>query len=218
MMTNINKEIELQNYYLLNAREDTNFVYRIEGVNLSKIEIDEINTINTKCEIQNRLDTIIQKGGKLHFETIDNKTFYNNLVLIESNLPQILSHLLLDSALTQCNTIKDLTDVITTQNPMHYESDVAHSFYFYKIKLFLTSIALGMTSTSVWNGKFSDNKEFYTSNTIPNPIYDKIMFEDYLLNNTRLESPSTTKYHYAKIEKLENGELIFKLNLQIRFI
>ena len=44
-----------------------------------------------------------------------------------------------------------------------------------------------------------------------------IMIEDYLLNNTKLETASSSRHQFGQLYK-ENGELFFKLNLQIRFV
>lgn len=48
-------------------------------------------------------------------------------------------------------------------------------------------------------------------------IYNRNEFEDYLLNNTKLETASSTRHDFGTIYK-QNGDLFFKLNLQIRFI
>ncbi|MFC2658662.1 MAG: HpaII family restriction endonuclease, partial [Segatella sp.] len=48
-------------------------------------------------------------------------------------------------------------------------------------------------------------------------FYDRNLFEDYLYYNTRLESPSSSKYEFATLYRGQDGNLYFKLNLQIRF-
>lgn len=47
-------------------------------------------------------------------------------------------------------------------------------------------------------------------------IYNRNEFEDYLFANTKLETASSSKHKYGEIYE-ENGQLFFKLNLQIRF-
>ncbi|ASY41521.1 hypothetical protein CAV20_05555 [Taylorella equigenitalis] len=42
-------------------------------------------------------------------------------------------------------------------------------------------------------------------------------FEDYLLNNTKFETPSTSRHNFGYVYE-ELGEQRIKLNLQIRFI
>ncbi|MFZ3272683.1 MAG: HpaII family restriction endonuclease, partial [Lutibacter sp.] len=48
-------------------------------------------------------------------------------------------------------------------------------------------------------------------------IYNRNEFEDYLLNNTKLDTASSSRHGFGEIYK-NNGELYFNLNLQIRFI
>ena len=207
---------------LLNASKATNFVYQIDDISLTDIEIEEINSINTKSKIQDQVRTILAKGGRFIFKSIDNQTFYNNLVLIDSCLPQILSHILFDFFSTKRKTVKDLINFIANQNPIHYDTSGSHLFYQYKIKSLLTDVALGMTPSSIWDGKYDANGGYLVvkedGDVLCYHIYDKNLFEEYLFNNTRLESPSTTRYKYAKIEKQADNTLLFKLNLQIRFI
>ena len=47
-------------------------------------------------------------------------------------------------------------------------------------------------------------------------LYNDDQFKDYLYNNTRFETPSTSRHGFGKIYE-EDGELKLKLNLQIRF-
>ena len=130
----------------------------------------------------------------------------------------------------------ELLEEIKTQNPLNYNISKGHPFYEYKIKNFLTESALGMTPEAVWTGKYDatggiiivkDDGELVCYH-----IYNKNEFENYLLSHTKLEQastsedennpgfPKTTKskpYKFGWIYE-ENGELFFKLNLQIRFI
>ena len=41
--------------------------------------------------------------------------------------------------------------------------------------------------------------------------------EDYLYNNTRFERASRSRYDFGKLFRGEAGEVLIKLNLQIRF-
>ena len=44
----------------------------------------------------------------------------------------------------------------------------------------------------------------------------RLMIVDYLLNNTKLDTASSSRHGFGEIFE-ENGELYFNLNLQIRF-
>lgn len=47
-------------------------------------------------------------------------------------------------------------------------------------------------------------------------IYNRNYFEEYLLNNTKYETASTSRHDFGKVYS-EDGEDFIKLNLQIRF-
>lgn len=49
------------------------------------------------------------------------------------------------------------------------------------------------------------------------PIYNRNLFDNYLFSNIYLETSSTLKHDFGTV-KLENNDLIIKLNLQIRFL
>jgi type II restriction enzyme len=48
-------------------------------------------------------------------------------------------------------------------------------------------------------------------------IYNRNQFEDYLFENTKLETASSTRHDFGILYE-ENGTINIKLNLQIRFI
>ena len=47
-------------------------------------------------------------------------------------------------------------------------------------------------------------------------LHDRDSFENYLLNNTKLEKGSTDKHNFGKIY-VEDGRKFINLNLQVRF-
>jgi type II restriction enzyme len=205
---------------LLNAGKTTNFIYKITNTNLSKQRIEEINTINSRSKVKDRLAEIIMNNGIIEFDRIEREIFNNNLVLIDSLLPQLMGELLLDFYTSKRSSIKDLTDFIEQENPLHYNVSNQHKFYEYKIKKLMTESALGMMPSKVWSGTYNATGGYLVVKEdgaiLSYHIYNRNEFEDYLFNNTKLETPSTSKYDFAKIYE-EDGALFIKLNLQIRF-
>ena len=206
---------------LLNAGKTTNFIYQIHGFNAKNPEIDKINSIDSKSKIKDRLEEIIKAKGKLKFLTLEQDVFKNNLVLIDSLLPNILSEVVYSFYTSKKNSIKDLVDDISKKNPLKYDTQFSHSFYEYKIKRFLTDVALGMTPSKVWSGQYDATGGYLivkaNGDVLCYHIYNRNHFEDYLYNNTKLETASSTRHEFGKIYKDEK-ELYFKLNLQIRFL
>lgn len=116
--------------------------------------------------------------------------------------------------------IENLTENINKINPLNYDNQFAHTFYDYKVKRFLTDVALGMTPSKVWTGELDATGGYLVvkenGEVLCYHIYNRNEFEDYLFTNTKLETASSTRHEFGKIYK-ENGQYYFKLNLQIRF-
>ncbi len=205
---------------LLNAGKTTNFIYKITNADLSKEQIEQINTISTRSKVKDRLVEVKKNGGIIEFDRIEREIFNNNLVLIDSLLPQLMGELLLDFYTSKRSSIKDLTDFIEKANPLRYNVSNQHKFYEYKIKKLMTESALGMMPSKVWSGTYNATGGYLIVKEdgaiLSYHIYNKNEFEDYLFNNTKLETPSTSKYDFAKIYE-DGGEHFIKLNLQIRF-
>lgn len=205
---------------LLNASKATNFTYKI-NTKISDLEIKRINSISTKSKIQDSIKEIIKVGGNLSFNRIDNCIFNNNLVLIDSFMPNILAEIVLDYFSTERKSVKEITENIAGKNPLKYDTRNNHKFYEHKIKCFLTDVALGMMPATVWSGKYEANGGYLVvkedGDVLCYHFYNRNMFENYLYNNTRLETGSSSRNNFGEIYKQEDNTLLFKLNLQIRF-
>lgn len=206
---------------LLNASKATNFNFKIEGVTLSDEEIATINSLNpSRNKVIERVNAIKKKGGKLVFDKVDNSTFRNNLIMLDGDLPAIISHLLLEQLNTGISTLKELAKELTKNNPLHYDVSQTSPFYAYKIKHLLTSTALGMMPATAWSGQFDANGGYLVvkkdGEILCYHFYDRNRFEDYLFSNAYLERSSTSRHEYASIIKEKDGTLSFKLNFQVR--
>lgn len=205
---------------LLNAGKTTNFIYQIENYSATKAEIEQINQIDTRSKIKDRIEAITKKGGQFQFAKLENSIFSNNLVLIDSLLPNILSEILFSFFTSNTSTVKSLTSALTEANPLKYDNQHAHKFYEYKIKHCLTDIALGMMPSKVWSGVYDATGGYLivkeTGEVLCYHIYNRNEFENYLFANTKLDTASSTRHGFGKIYE-EGKQLFFKLNLQIRF-
>ncbi|WP_378184075.1 HpaII family restriction endonuclease [Aquimarina sp. SS2-1] len=206
---------------LLNAGKTTNFIYKINGTNLSRTQIDEINAIDTRSKIKDRIEKIKDLSGTLVFTRTESSVFGNNLTLIDSSLPRILSEIIYTFFTSMNSKTVDLVTEISSQNPLGYNLETNHPFYLYKIKRFLTDIALGMMPSKVWKGELDATGGYLVvkedGEILCYHIYNRNEFEDYLLSNTKLETASSTRHDFGLIYK-EDAQIFFKLNLQIRFI
>ena len=151
--------------------------------------------------------------------------FRNNLIMVDSLMPQICAEILLEYynvSGQESKSIRELTCAITKRNPLNYDLRCHHNYYERKMKNFLTDVALGMTPKTVWNGKYDANGGYIVvkadGDLLCYHFYDRNLFEEYLYANTRLDTPSTTKFQFAQIVRQDDGALILKLNFQIRFV
>ena len=205
---------------LLNAGKTTNFIFKINNLGLSQNQILEINAIETRSKIKDRIEKINKLGGILEFQKTESSVFGNNLVLIDSALPKIIAESLHLFFTSTFSSVLELTSKISIANPLEYNLETNHPFYSYKIKRFLTDIALGMMPSKVWTGELDATGGYLVvkenGEVLCYHIYNRNEFEDYLFTNTKLETASSTRHEFGKIYE-ENGQLYFKLNLQIRF-
>ena len=200
---------------LLNASEATNFVYKVTGLTASQAE--EINSIDTRTKILDRITAIYNKGAKLEFVGLQNQIFNDNLIMIDSMMQDMLSHIVLHSYKTGQMKCSDILKQIEEDNPMRYPRS---GLYSYKFKKFLCAVALGLMPSKVWNGYDEANGGYIivknNGDVVAYHIYNRNNFEDYLLNNTKFERGSTSRHKFATIYE-HDGDLYIKLNLQIRF-
>lgn len=205
---------------LLNASGSTNFSYKLSK-KLTTDQINHINSIETASKIKDRLSKISEFDSSISFDKVDNFIFDSNLKLIDSLLPNILSNIIFLFYTSLNNTLLSLLSEIEIQNPLKFNTTNNHPFYSYKIKRFLTDVALGMMPAKVWTGELDATGGYLIvkedGEILSYHIINRNDFENYLLNNTKLETPSSTRHGFGVIYE-ENGFQFIKLNLQIRFI
>ena len=200
---------------LLNAGRTTNFIYSIENINVQYIP--QINSINTKTKIIDRMNAIKNAGGSLVFEKMENETFRDSLIMIDSQMPLIVAEILSGYYFGFASDCAGLIDYVSRTNPLNLFPD----FYNHKFKDMLCAIALGMKPATRWNGEDDATGGYIIVKTdgdvLAFHIYNRDSFRNYLMNNTRLERGSTTRHGFGTLYE-EDSKIKIKLNLQIRFI
>lgn len=203
---------------LLNAGKTTNFIFEIK---IGCLTDDQISQVNSLDKIKLRLDKLYDLGATFKFNGLESSLFTNNLILIDSRMPEIMGQLVFDYYTTNKTKIIDLTTYLEERNPLLFDKTNDHNFYLYKLKRFLTDVALGMTPSRVWAGKFDATGGYIIvkddGDILCYHIYNRNEFEDYLIANTKLDTASTTRHEFGTVYQ-EEGKYFIKLNLQIRFI
>ena len=207
---------------LFNASQQTNFVYEITcNKPLTELEIDSINHISSRGKIKDRINSLFKHGCILKFQKIDSSQLTNNLIIVDSALPQMLSEMLIGYYSGKENSVVALTKILIKKNPLKFDLSTKQPFYEYKIKNLLTDIALGMTPKTPWNGIYDANGGYIivkeNGEVLCYHIYNRNEFQEYLFRNTKFETPSSGRNKFGEIYKKDN-KLYIKLNLQIRFL
>jgi hypothetical protein len=146
-----------------------------------------------------------------------------NLVVVDENLEQKNNTTFLDGILAKMLILsyeensKDIKVLLSS-----IISDATSETY-YKKKMgdFANAVTFGMRASETWDGTNEVNGgiiivtktgEVYLLDL----IYFKSVVDKYLIDNIKLDSPSSTRYKMFEIYK-ENDKYYFKLNLQVRF-
>ncbi len=206
---------------LLNAGKTTNFIYRIIHSHPDLVrEANQIYVVSAgkrHTDVRGRINKIIEQNGQLRYWEMNNRTFNDNLVLIDSNLDKIIAETLLYFYRDGISNCDEMVEKLELENPMNYGNINA---YKYKVKKFLTAVALGMKPATVWDGVDEATGGYIVvtkeGNVLAYHIYNRNYFEEYLLKNTKYETASTSRHDFGKVYG-ENGEDFIKLNLQVRF-
>jgi HpaII restriction endonuclease len=199
---------------LLNSSGATNFIYEVKGLDENLyLEVDAVNTFKDK------LDIIYSNGGSIDFKKMSSDIFKSNLQMIDIAFPQIMAEFLLKYYKGEGNTFDVLLDKIN-QDKIIQGLSVSKKHLRYKIKNFLINIALGMVPATEWDSYLKAYGGYIIvrkdGSICCYQLNKRDVFQDYLYNNIKFDTPSTTKFKFGKIYKEGDGTFI-KLNLQIRF-
>lgn len=221
------KSANSKSQVLLNATTLTNFKYRLSR-NLSDEQVEQINSmVNSRGEadIKGRVRAILEQGVSLDFTSINpnpkgEDIFLENLMLVDSLLPQIIAKLLVLSYSEDTRLLKALTDRLSKINPLGFPMRSNKKQYEAKVRRFVTEVALGMLPGAPWDAAHQAFGMLVvnTKGEIDcyHIIYRKTL-EDYLYKNLKFETASATRYGFGMIESESDGCQYFTLNLQLRF-
>lgn len=205
---------------LLNASGATNFVYRMVK---DKKEDENISTENNILTVREVATQVYGMGGKLEFCGMDSENFRKNLRKIDSNFPDIIAEIIKHYYRGRGSKLADLVDCLVEDKEFSAKIGFDKEDLVLKIKRFLSSIALGMTPNKNWDGYTEAHGGYIivkeNGGVVCYHLYNRDKFEDYLFNNVKLDTPSTTRHKFGKpYKEKEIGEKRIKFNLQIRFL
>ena len=159
----------------------------------------------------------------------NNKTFEENLEVVDSALPRILADLIKVHYFEQIlspkvgklgHRLSHAVELLSKTEP--YISKPRKNFCEIKIKRFLRDCALGLMPSKEWNGVEDATGGYIVvlpdGQLVALYVYNNNVFEKYLYESTIFERASTSRHGYMKLVKdLSSDDYFLKLNLQIRF-
>lgn len=197
---------------ILNASKHTNFLYEVIG--LDETRIDEINSIETRTKLIDKLDAIHKYGGFIRFVKVCSENFDYNLKMIDSNLPLYLSNALLESYKGD----KNLVNCFVKGNSFYDET-----FALKKLADFMEGISFGFVPGTKWNGTNSVNGGLLIVKSdgtimVLDLIYFRTEVLKYIMKETNFDSPSTSRYGMLHLDKNQlDNKIYFTLNIQLRY-
>jgi DNA (cytosine-5)-methyltransferase 1 len=207
---------------LLNASGNTNFIFKIKGLEKligkgNKTIIDEVNEIDTRTKLKDRINKIEELGGVFEYVGAEKDTMDFNLKMIDSQMPQLIGEILLCFYKERVSSMEKITKKIIDRNKDNKDDEILLKN---KIKNLLISILLGFFAGTKWNGSYESNGTIVMKNNgdcVGFHIVEMENLKNYLFENIKLDTPSTTRHRFGQLYSEKNGELFFKLNLQLRF-
>lgn len=201
---------------LINSNKDgTNFIYKIHGI--SSEQIKKFNSFN---KFKKKFDYLKSINTTITYHKTANDILHNNLTLLDLGIEKIIAESLLIYYSGNGRSLAEITDIISQNDPLQLLNNTKQPMYSFKVKQFLLAFALGLNSSTPWNGTFDANGGYIIvkedGDIVCYHFFDRNNLENYIFFNTRFETPSTSRHNFGNIY-LENNEYFLKLNLQVRF-
>lgn len=201
---------------LLNASGATNFELAFACTDVLAEELLALGRAPKKI-----IQRAIGEGLVLESAEPVNTTFRSNSVLSDSAMPKILGELLLQYYSGSSSDMLKLISQLAERDPLAVGVDDSHRYYLNKMRNFLADVALGMTPSVRWDGRYSASGGYLVVKPSGDVVClyaaDRDNFRDYLLSHTRLETGDTKKHGFGEAVKGLDGMVRILLNLQIRF-
>lgn len=215
---------------LLNSGKTTNFIFKLDG-NVTEERISIVNGTagysasaehHARKTLGMRYQTLLSAGITLNYMNTESQVMSENLMLIDSRLPEIVAEMLKIHYIDGVSCIEKQIDILSEKNPLGLSNADKKTFYGYKVRKLLAAFALGMQPATPWKGNEDASGGYIVvkqdGEVLCYHLYNRNDFEDYLVKHTKLETASTSRHDFSKIYKDVNGDYMLKLNLQIRFV
>lgn len=200
---------------LVNASKATNFRYKVDCTE------KQFTAVSSLTKGKDQIKFLKANNIRIIFSEVLNTTFSNNLRLIDGDLSEVLAECLVEYFSGAKSKLVDILSAIDLRNPCDFPLDQETSFYVYKLKRYLCESALGMMPNTSWSGRHDATGGYIVvkecGELLSYHLLRKNLFEDYLFQNTKFETASTSRNNFGQVSSNDEGYYV-DLNLQIRFL
>lgn len=194
---------------LLNASQATNFIFKVNGLPVDKI--DAINAIQGGSKIKDRLLQIENNGGHLEFFACENSTYEQTLRKTDSKMPEMIAEALL-------GFFKKKFKNYLHQHIAQCGDELTRQQIEIRFKDFIKYTVLGIFPTKDWDRKLTANSVLLVNQKGELVFYhtnkDDVL-KNFFYQHTFFDTPSSTRHRFGSLYQ-EKGQIYFKLNLQLR--
>lgn len=200
---------------LLNASGNTNFIFEVKG--LSSNVLDEINSLKTKKTVKDRIKQIEALGGRFVFDRLEKESMQQNLEMIDQDMPNLMATMLLEYFR---NDTKHISESFSKTISKITSDKVTASKSYDLLKQLLISKLMGFSSGKKWNGVINRQGVVVIKDSgelVGFHLSQREKLESFLMEYIKFDAPSATRHRYGKLISEKNGNLYFKLNLNLSF-
>ncbi len=208
---------------LLDGGRVANIKYEQGGVRFSAPAVRKINCMGEEdsvADVARRMLYIESHGGTLRYGDVADRIFRGNLLMLDTNLPRIVSSMLMTLHLDGVSRIAEQVKMLEEKNPLKMKEELVakNGFYRHKVRELLLACAWGMRPARQYKGRLSQvGAQVAVGKDGAVCMYtkaDEQTFGDFLFSHSRLEKALPSDAKYGVLER-ENGNYYLKLNLKI---
>ena len=195
---------------LLNAsKHNTNFQFEITG------ELKDWTQYHgSQGTLRSLLQRLVSEGAKFSFSGVRAGKLEDSMNIFSSTFSSEVAGFLLSHYLGQGSTLKRALEIAASAREPQWKLGAQ-----YRLGKFLEAIALGLTPTKLWNPEHAEWGGYIivmTDGTVGGlRAFNSSALTNYLLENTKFDTPSRGKHEYGFVYQRE-GRFYIDLALQLR--